>query len=171
MRQAVPYAIQTNVAPASEGRRPSVAARLRQRSFVPPNLIRALRNLTRYRKAQTGERHARPTGCTRSSRDTAIKSDGVTTDIPRASGRPMLDGLVAGTTDPDVLAELAEGKLRPKIPALKQALVGPFDRQHAVIVSAILAHLDFLDGPDRCCSTSIRRLTLTFRLAAQTTST
>src|SRR4051794_7080829 len=33
--------------------------------------------------------------------DTAIKPDGVTTDIPRASGRPMLDGLVAGTTDPD----------------------------------------------------------------------
>jgi hypothetical protein len=83
----------------------------------------------------------------------------------------MLDGLVAGITDPDVLAELAKGKLRPKIPALKQALVGRFDRQHAVIMSAILAHLDFLDGPDRRCSTSIRRLTLTFRLAAQTTLT
>ena len=44
-----------------------------------------------------------------------------------------------------MLAELAQGKLRAKIPALKEALVGRFDAQHALIVSAILAHLDFLD--------------------------
>ena len=66
-------------------------------------------------------------------------------DILGASGRAMLDALVQGTTDPQVLAELAKGKLRAKIPALKEALVGRFDRQHALIVSAILAHLDFLD--------------------------
>src|SRR3990172_12703206 len=57
----------------------------------------------------------------------------------------MLDALVAGTTDPQVLADLAKGKLRAKIPALREALVGRFDAQHALIVSAILAHLDFLD--------------------------
>ncbi len=48
-------------------------------------------------------------------------------------------------TDSEVLAELAKGKLRATIPALEEALVGRFDRQHALIVSAILAHLDFLD--------------------------
>jgi transposase len=37
----------------------------------------------------------------------------------------MLDALVAGTTDPDVLAESAKGKLRSKIPALREALDGP----------------------------------------------
>jgi len=57
----------------------------------------------------------------------------------------MLDALVAGTTDPELLAELARGRLRAKIPALREALVGRFDTQHALIVSAILAHLDFLD--------------------------
>jgi transposase len=61
------------------------------------------------------------------------------------SGRAMLDALVSGTTDPDVLAELAKGKLGQKIPALKEALVGRFDAQHTLIVSAILAHLDLLD--------------------------
>ena len=55
----------------------------------------------------------------------------------------MLDALVAGTTDPEVLAELAKGRLRKRIPALREALVGRSDRQHALIVSAILAHLDF----------------------------
>jgi transposase len=57
----------------------------------------------------------------------------------------MLDALVAGTTDPEILADLAKGKLRTKIPALKQALAGRFEAHHALIVSAILAHLDFLD--------------------------
>ena len=62
-----------------------------------------------------------------------------------ASGRAMLDALVSGTTDPELLAELAKGRLRQKIPALREALEGRFDAQHALIVGAILAHLDFLD--------------------------
>ena len=61
------------------------------------------------------------------------------------SGRDMLDALVAGTTDPEVLAELARGRLRKKIPALREALEGRFDAHHALWVGAILAHVDFLD--------------------------
>ena len=63
----------------------------------------------------------------------------------------MLDALVSGTTDPEILADLASGKLRKKIPALKEALEGRFDHLHAVWIGAILAHLDFLDEqiPDR----------------------
>ena len=120
-------------------------AGLLQRSFVPPKPIRALRNLTRYRKAQIGERQREANRLHKLLEDTGIKLDCVATDILGVSGRAMLDALVAGTTDPEVLAELAKGKLRAKIPALKEALVGRFDRQHALIVSAILAHLDFLD--------------------------
>lgn len=57
----------------------------------------------------------------------------------------MLDALVAGTTDPEVLADLARGALRAKIPALREALEGRFDEEHALVVGAILAHIDFLD--------------------------
>jgi len=57
----------------------------------------------------------------------------------------MLDALVSGTTDPEVLADLAKGKMRKKIPALREALIGRFDTEHALIVSQILAHIDFLD--------------------------
>jgi len=57
----------------------------------------------------------------------------------------MLDALCRGTTDPEVLADLALGKLRKKIPALEQALEGRFDSLHALLVGSILAHLDFLD--------------------------
>ena len=57
----------------------------------------------------------------------------------------MLDALVAGTTDPEVLADLAKGRLRAKIPALREALEGRFEAHHALVIGAILAHLDFLD--------------------------
>jgi transposase len=57
----------------------------------------------------------------------------------------MLDALVAGTTDPRTLAELARGRLRAKIPALAEALQGRFEAHHALLIGAILAHLDFLD--------------------------
>ncbi len=57
----------------------------------------------------------------------------------------MLDALVSGTTDPEVLADLAKGRLRAKIPALREALEGRFEPLHALLIGAILAHLDFLD--------------------------
>ena len=57
----------------------------------------------------------------------------------------MLDALVSGTTDPVVLADLARGQLRKKLPALQQALVGRFEDEHTLVVGQILAHIDFLD--------------------------
>src|SRR5947209_16817573 len=120
-------------------------AGLLRSSFVPPKPIRALRNLTRYRKTQIQERAREANRLHKALEDTGIKLDCVATNILGKSGRAMLDALVAGTTDPDVLADLAKGKLRKKIPALKEALEGRFDHLHAVWIGAILAHLDFLD--------------------------
>src|SRR5438445_10396301 len=57
----------------------------------------------------------------------------------------MLEALVRVTTDPEVLAELARGKLRAKLPALRQALRGRFRPHHAFPVSQLLAHLDYVD--------------------------
>jgi transposase len=120
-------------------------AGLLRASFVPPKPIRALRNLTRYRKTQIQERSREANRLHKALEDTGVKLDCVATDILGKSGRDMLDALVQGTTDPEVLAELARGKLRKKIPALKQALEGRFDHMHSVWIGAILAHLDFLD--------------------------
>ncbi len=77
--------------------------------------------------------------------DTGITLDCVATDILGVSGRRMLEALIAGTTDAEVLADLAKGRLRAKIPALKPALEGRVDHPHAVWIGAILAHIDFLD--------------------------
>ena len=114
-------------------------------SFVPPTPIRDLRLLTRYRRTQIAERKREAQRLHKALEDTGITLDCVATDILGKSGRAMLEALIGGTTDPEVLADLALGKLRTKIPALREALQGRFEPLHALLVGAILAHLDFLD--------------------------
>jgi len=122
-----------------------VAHGLVRSSFVPPKPIRELRELTRYRRVQIEERSREAQRLDKVLQDAGIKLSSVATDILGKSGRDMLAALIAGTRDPEVLAQLARGKLRAKLPALREALVGRFAAQHAVVVSAILSKLDFLD--------------------------
>jgi transposase len=114
-------------------------------SFVPPKPVGDLRLLTRYRSTQIAERTREAQRLHKALEDTNIKLDCVAPDILGKSGRAMLDALLAGSTDPQVLADLALGKLRKKIPALRDALQGRFEPLHALLIGSILAHLDFLD--------------------------
>lgn len=120
-------------------------AGLLRASFVPPKPIRELRNLTRYRKTQIQERAREANRLHKALEDAGIKLDCVATDILGKSGRDMLDAMVAGTTDPEVLANLARAQMRKKIPVLIEALEGRFDSHHALWIGSILAHIDFLD--------------------------
>src|SRR3954468_16285687 len=120
-------------------------AGLLKASFVPPKPIRQLRNLTRYRKTQIQERQREVNRLHKALDDAGIKLDCVATDILGKSGRDMLDALVAGETNPQILAELARRQMRKKIPALREALEGHFDAHHALWIGAILRHIDFLD--------------------------
>ena len=114
-------------------------------NFVPPEPVRQLRNLTRYRKTQIQERAREVNRLHKALEDAGIKLDTVAADIMGKSGRAMLDALVAGETDPNVLAELAVGRMRPKVGALREALAGHFDTHHRLWIGAILRHIDFLD--------------------------
>lgn len=114
-------------------------------SFVPPPPIRELRDITRYRVQQTRERSREVNRLQKVLEDAGVKLTSVLTDIMGVSGRAMVDALVAGTTDPQVLAELARGQLRKKLPALRRALVGRFRPVHAFLLEEILAKIDYLD--------------------------
>lgn len=114
-------------------------------SFVPPREIRELRDLTRYRKAQIEERTREVQRLEKTLQDAGIKLSSVASKVLGVSGRLMLDALISGTHDPEVLAELAKGQLRNKLPALREALQGRFTGHHALIVGRQLAHIDFLD--------------------------
>lgn len=114
-------------------------------SFVPPKPIRELRSLTRYRRSRIEERTRETQRLDKVLQDAGVKLSSVASDIRGRSGRDMLDALVAGTRDPEVLAELAQGRLRAKIPALQAALKGRFGPNHAVVIGEILAHIDYID--------------------------
>src|SRR5712691_1716197 len=142
-------------------------AGLLRASFVPPKPIRQLRQLTPYRKALIKERQREANRLHKALEDTGIKLDCVATDILGVSGRAMLDALCQGTTDPEVLADLARGKLRRKLPALKEALEGRFEALHALLVGSILAHLDFLDEQIERLSDAIEEQLHPFRPAVE----
>jgi transposase len=114
-------------------------------SLVPPAPIRDLRDLTRYRKKQIEDRTQEVNRLYRVLEEAGVKLASVMSDIMGRSGRAMLDALLAGTTDPAVLAELARGRLRPKIPALRAALQGQFRPHHAFLIGQILTKIDFLE--------------------------
>ncbi|PZS24038.1 MAG: IS110 family transposase, partial [Acidimicrobiales bacterium] len=109
-------------------------------SFVPPPAIRELRDLTRYRKRLVQEHTAECQRIQKTLEDAGIKLDSVASDVLGVSGRAMLAALVAGERDPEVLAELAKGRLRKKIPELRRALAGRFKDHHALLIGLCLEH-------------------------------
>ena len=124
-------------------------------SFIPPPPVRELRDLTRYRKAVIQDRSRAANRLHKVLEDAGIKLASVATDVLGVSGRAMLTALVEGTTDPGVLADLARGTLRRKLPALRQALAGRFRPHHGFLVGQLLAHLDYLDEAIATLSTQI----------------
>jgi transposase len=115
-------------------------------SFVPPPAIRQLRDLTRYRKRLIQAHSAECQRIQKILQDAGIKLDSVAADILGVSGRAMLRALVAGERDPGVLAELAKGRLRVKLPQLRQALRGRFGDHHGLLVGLALDHLEHLEA-------------------------
>jgi transposase len=111
-------------------------------SFVPPEPIRILRDLTRARTAITRERCREIQRLEKLLEDAGIKLSVVASDITGVSGRLMLQALIEGQRDPAMLADLAKRRLRSKIPALTEALTGRFSEHHAFLARV---HLDLID--------------------------
>jgi transposase len=115
-------------------------------SFVPPPDIRELRDLVRHRRTLGEERTRVIQRLEKVLQDAGIKLTSVASTLLTLTGRAILDALLAGETDPVVLADLAKGRLRPKVPQLREALHGSFRvEHHGVLVGQMLAHADFLD--------------------------
>lgn len=138
-----------------------------QPSFIPEPAIRELRDLTRYRRVQIEERTREAQRLDKVLQDAGIKLSSVASDILGRSGRDMLGALISGTTDPEVLAELARGKLRDKVTELQRALQGRFTTHHGLIVESILSKLDFLEQIIERISAQIDRVIAPFEQAVE----
>jgi transposase len=114
-------------------------------SFIPDQAQRELRDLTRTRTTLIDERSAAVQRLQKVLEDANLKLSSVATDILGVSGRAILEALVAGTTDPGTLAQLAKGRLRTRREALAQALAGRMREHHRLLIGMHLEHIDFLD--------------------------
>jgi transposase len=115
-------------------------------SFVPPQPIRQLRDVTRYRADLVAVRTAEKQRVEKLLEDAQIKLSVVASDIFGVSGRAMLAALVAGERDPKILAQLARTRLRAKLGPLVEAFTGFFTDQHAFLLAKMLARVDQLDA-------------------------
>lgn len=127
-------------------------------SFVPPAPQRRLRELTRYRSTLLAERARLVNRLHNVLEDTNLKQTAVVTNVMGLSARDMLDALLQGETNPEVLAKLARGKLRKKRADLEQALVGRVDDHHRFLLTSLLTHIDFLDEQVADCNRQIEQV-------------
>jgi transposase len=114
-------------------------------SFVPDRAQRELRELTRYRTSLVQERAAEASRLQKTLEGANLKLGDVASNVLGRSARAMLEQLVAGQTDVGVLAQLARGRLRTKIPQLERALAGRVAPHQRFLLAQQLAHLDYLD--------------------------
>jgi transposase len=113
-------------------------------SFIPPREIAAIRELTRYRKKTIQTRTRELQRLSKVLEDAGVKIDSVASSITTLSARDMIEALIAGERDPRVLANLARGTMRNKIPDLAMACAGRFGDHHALLARMHLDHIDHL---------------------------
>jgi transposase len=111
-------------------------------SMVPPSEIRALRDLTRYRKSQVDTRIKEIQRLGKVLQDAqhqdhlgsfSYMERIVEADRRGRSSREIIEALISGTRDPVVLAQMAKSRMRSKISQLEKALAGTFDDHHALL--------------------------------------
>ena len=128
-------------------------------SFVPPAEIRQLRDYTRLRSDLTGERTRHYSRLEKLLEDALIKVSAVASKLDALSVRDMLEALIAGERDPQVLAGLARGKMRARHDRLVEALTGKFDEHHAELARMLLDQIDALSAQIGALTTRIGELT------------
>ncbi|WP_157250954.1 IS110 family transposase [Nonomuraea typhae] len=131
-------------------------------SFVPPAEIRQLRDLTRYRVDLIAARTAEKQRVEKLLEDAQIKLSVVASDIFGVSGRAMLAALVAGESNPKVLAQLAQSTLRRKISALEEAFTGRFTVHHRYLLGKMLTRIDQVSSDIADLDTTIEELIAPF---------
>ena len=115
-------------------------------SFVPPRPTRELRDLTRYRVSLAQEINRIANRIQKVLEDANIKLASVATDALGASGRAILEAMLAGEQDPARLAEMSKGLLRNKIPELQLALEGRMTEHHRFLLRQLFDHLHFTES-------------------------
>lgn len=114
-------------------------------SHIPNRAERELQELIRYRKSQIRERAAEVNRVQKVLEGANIKQAAVASNVVGQSGRAMIEALIAGTTDPKVMATMARGRMQSKQAQLEHALLGVVGTHQRMLLRIQLQHIDFLD--------------------------
>jgi transposase len=136
-------------------------------SFVPPEPIRELRDLTRHRAKLVGDKSSTINRVHKVLEDANIKLASVATDVMGVSGRLMLKAIIDGVTDASQLAGLARGRLQVKIPKLVEALEGRITKHHRFLLGMHLKKLEFLESQIEELDKHIEEQVVPFEWAVQ----
>jgi transposase len=132
-------------------------------SFIPPAQIKAARDVIRYRTKLTQSRTSELQRLGNVLQDAGIKIDSVASTLSTLSARAMVAALIDGERRPKILADLAKGKMRAKIPDLERALEGRFDDHHALMCRLHLEHIDHLEEMIAKLETQVEEMMAPFR--------
>jgi transposase len=143
------------------------AHNLLRASFVPPEPIRQLRDLTRTRSNLTHERTREFSRLEKALEDSSIKLSSVVSTLSTQSARDILDALVSGERDPQALASLAHASMGRKSAALVEALTGRFTDHHAFMVQLHLDRIDQIEATLAALDTRIDMVMEPFSLARE----
>ncbi len=105
-----------------------------------------MQSMGRYRKSVIEERARESQRLHKVLEDAGVKLSSVASSVLTKSGREMIDALIGGQRDPEALAEMAKGRMRSKIPQLRDAMAGRFNEHHALLCQAMLARIDQADA-------------------------
>lgn len=139
-----------------------VAHGLIRGSFVPPQPIQELRDLTRTRTQLLRQRSQHVQRLQKVLEDANVKLANVVSDILGVSGRAMLEAIVRGESDPKRLATLGHGRLKATKAQLAEALEGRVRDHHRFLLRLHLSQIDALDGPVELLEKKIEELLLPF---------
>lgn len=116
-------------------------------SFVPPENIRELRDLSRYRTKLTREVASEKNRIQRILEDANIKLSSVVSDTSGTVATKLIDGLIAGRKDLEALInECYHGKLTASKEELKQALTGRLTSHHIFMLKQMKAHISYIES-------------------------
>ncbi|WP_043792556.1 IS110 family transposase [Amycolatopsis balhimycina] len=136
-------------------------------SLVHPAPIRALRDLTRYRRTLIRDRTRERQRLEKLLEDAQIKLSSVISDILGVSGREMLEAMIAGNRNPRVLAQLARTRMRTKIGVLEEALTGHFTDHHAFLTRTMIDRIDQVGADVEKVNAAIEEAMAPFRAEAR----
>ena len=115
-------------------------------SFVPPAVIRELRDFTRARTRLTQERTRCFQRLEKLLEGALVKLSSVASKLTTLSAQDMIRAMIAGERDPRALAGLARGRMKARRGDLVEALDGMFDDHHGELAQMLLDQIAFLDG-------------------------